>query len=929
MLSCLFCALISASAFAAEQVALVKDGKAKAVILVENNNPSTKKAAEELQDMLSRRTGARLQILSGKDTLPAGMLPVYLGLSDRTAKLGARVENIKYDGYFFKATPEYVVIAGRDKPQTSENYYGQHYTICNDKLNFYKFGEKGTVNGVYKILEKYAGNRHYMPGELGDVVPTSPDFTLPVTQYQEAPAFRERIFSAVWLRNASEDFLRWQYRLCSGGENNFINHSYHFMGRYKKTNPEYFALIDGQRDLDKLSTANNHGNLCMTNPEGIKAFADIAIKFFDKNPDYTTFPIVPQDGMYRVCECENCRKLLSPHLGSNGEFSNLVYHHVTEIAKLVAEKHPGKHVGTLAYEKYRMAPEMDLPPNLLVRVCYMRQDLRKPHVRAEIEQVIKSFTAKKVPVCVWTYPLYNHIPPMRGIPVFYPEILQQNIRFNHDNNVIGENSQANYSSGGGDQLIRSRYDNGLPASTHLNDYVRCQLLWDPDLDLKAMLEEYYRLFYGSAAAEMKEFWETSQRLFLKNGEATMYSKEDLDQFTELLDKAEKAAPGNTVHGERVRLLRKELDPFFKTMYLLRDQGKYMGMVLADEEIPMDYSQESIWRFARKYTLIWKDGRTDIPPESVTNVYALANREGMALHIECKEPQMDRILTRCSKRDDAKAWLDDCLEIFLSTRDREENLQYIITAGGCIMDSSRGADINVAADLAWNGNIQLKQTRAKDGYASTVFIPWSDLGCNGNNLPEMIFQIYRRQTHGNDQFGDYFVMFPSAAFHNYSPEYFGRIRFFSAQNRIANGNFEKIGANGKVEDWEGKDFLCSDRPSEGKYCAKLVRDPKLNFHSINSKSFAVTEGCDYVLSLKQRGDSGYAYVQFFDAAGKAVAEPGVPFYWMGNTNEWKSYTFCGRVPAKAVRCYVILRNFSAGEYSGVCFDQVEFVAGWEK
>ena len=56
---------------------------------------------------------------------------------------------------------------------------------------------KGRFNGVYKILEKHAGNRHYMPGELGDIVPNSPDFSLPVTQYYEAPAFRERINYAV------------------------------------------------------------------------------------------------------------------------------------------------------------------------------------------------------------------------------------------------------------------------------------------------------------------------------------------------------------------------------------------------------------------------------------------------------------------------------------------------------------------------------------------------------------------------------------------------------------------------------------------------------------------------------------------------------------------------------------------------------------
>ena len=53
--------------FAANNVALIKGGKAKSVIVIENDNVSTKKAGEDLQEMMERRTGAKVQVISAKD----------------------------------------------------------------------------------------------------------------------------------------------------------------------------------------------------------------------------------------------------------------------------------------------------------------------------------------------------------------------------------------------------------------------------------------------------------------------------------------------------------------------------------------------------------------------------------------------------------------------------------------------------------------------------------------------------------------------------------------------------------------------------------------------------------------------------------------------------------------------------------------------
>ena len=48
------------------------------------------------------------------------------------------------------------------------------------------------------------------------------------------------------------------------------------------------------------------------------------------------------------------------------------------------------------------------------------------------------------------------------------------------------------------------------AVMHLNIYVTARFWWDVNQDLDALLDEYYRLFYGPAEKEMKAFIEYSE-----------------------------------------------------------------------------------------------------------------------------------------------------------------------------------------------------------------------------------------------------------------------------------------------------------------------------------------------------------------------------------------------------------------------------------
>ena len=911
----------------AADVFMIKDGKANLVIVVEDHkNPILKMAGEELAMHLQKRTGLQIPILKASAKIPAKAYPIYLGLSERTKKLGVNESKLKYDGYCLKVTDKYMVIAGRDKALIKEPYDGHTFIYGNKKLGIYMYGEKGTLHGVYKLLEKYAGVRHYMPGELGSIIPESKNFSVPEQETYVAPAFITRGFTGIWFDKVdpkSPDFLYWHHRMCAGGDRSPINHSYRRMRHFQKTNPEYFALIDGQRDFKKLSTANPFGNLCMTNKEGIKAFTNLARKFFDKYPEFTVFPVVPQDGLFKVCECPDCKKLHSPHLGYTGQFSNIVFHHAIEMAKELRKTHPDKVIGVLAYSRYRIAPEMEIPDNMHVCICYRRQDLRDPVKKKEIEDTIKAFAAKKAKIQLWTYPIYNHIPQLRGLPIFYPAIMKENILFNLNNNVIGEKAQGDYRSGGGDQVVPGRGEVGIPFSTHLNDYVRCQLLWDPHQDVNAMLDEYYQLFFGPAAAEMKKFWQTAEELFMKRGEATVYTKEDIELFEKLLAAAVRKVDPNTVYGKRVIGTQKEFAPFFKTMKEIRSGDRTIGIPIVKDEIPMEYSKNNVWKYARKYRLVYKSGNT-VEPSHATNVYVLANKKGIGLYLEANEPDLTKLLKKTTVRDDPATWRDDGYEIFFVSKDRSLNLHYMITAGGNIMDGKRDIDIHVV-DWDFTSGLNLKQTTGKNAWNTIIFFPWKDLNCTLETAPELLFQIYRRQTRGaTDNRGVYQVMFSSTAFHNYSPEYFGGVNFLAAENLLKNGSFEQLTPKGEPMFWSKKAEV-TNQAADGKNGIALTNAVK-GKDSVTSDPIPVVPGKEYVLYFRQKGAPAYAYVLFYDAKNKRIIEPGQKFHYSGTKADWTRNAYTGKVPKGAVTAKIMLRSFEKKPDLKTFVDHVEFYTG---
>ena len=107
---------------------------------------------------------------------------------------------------------------------------------------------------------------------------------------------------------------------------------------------------------------------------------------------------------------------------------------------------------------------------------------------------------------------------------------------------------------------------GVIGLVHLMVYWQNKLFWAPDTDREKMLDEYYRLFFGPAEAEMREFYEFAEEVWTRQDsrsltESTGFLKEaDVDRYFDILSRARAKAGRDTVCDRRIARIESALIP---------------------------------------------------------------------------------------------------------------------------------------------------------------------------------------------------------------------------------------------------------------------------------------------------------------------------------------------------------------------------------
>ncbi len=459
-------------------VTIVKNGRSDYVIVrPAKSSPSQVYAAEELQSFVEQMTGAKLPIATDAAPLPARA--ILLGWTRHSARVAGEPVDLAAlgdDGFSIRVRPPFVLIAAGPV--------------------------RGTLYGVYELLEKYGGCRWY--ASYFSVIPKRRTWTLPVVTDTQTPAFASREpfwwdmfdgdFAARCKANGSHMRLTEKHGgKIRFGAGLFVHTFYRLMppGEFFKDHPEYYSEVRGRRTCERAQ-------LCLSNPEVTRLLTGRVLARIRSDPTAKLFSVSQNDcGGY--CTCPACRAadaLEGAHAGSLIPFVN-------QVAAAVEKEFPNVWIETLAYHYTRTPPRYARPrSNVVPRLCTIECDFSQPLNKSPYSQNVKfvrdiqGWSAMTDKLFIWDYTTnFRHY--LGPHPNF--AALQGNVRFFRDNRVVAVFEQGAY------QGPHAEF-------AELRAWVLAKLLWNPDLNLNALYDDFFNGFYGPAAPLVRRYFDELQAL---------------------------------------------------------------------------------------------------------------------------------------------------------------------------------------------------------------------------------------------------------------------------------------------------------------------------------------------------------------------------------------------------------------------------------
>jgi hypothetical protein len=212
-------------------------------------------------------------------------------------------------------------------------------------------------------------------------------------------------------------------------------------------------------------------------------------------PWVTTTCVTVSPGDSRIeCYDKNCRKLYEPHKYPYGEASKLLGTFVKKFAIEVKRRWPAKKVLFLPYWNYTLCPEeIAFPDNLEIQMCTMAFALMKQPKQRELMEKNLRCWSKKVGGKILTWEYSHRVADWTHAPLQYPHLVQDYYRKNRD---ILAGSFLN----GGNSLSEW-------STTALTLYCWLKVLWNPDVDIDAIIHTYCERMFGKAAGTMRELFQ--------------------------------------------------------------------------------------------------------------------------------------------------------------------------------------------------------------------------------------------------------------------------------------------------------------------------------------------------------------------------------------------------------------------------------------
>ncbi|MCA1808942.1 MAG: DUF4838 domain-containing protein, partial [Lentisphaerae bacterium] len=764
----------SALAFKSD-VCIVKDGVPNAVIVI-SENPARPRmvnlAALELQYYIEKMSGARLPIMNEPGTTHP--VKIYVGRSVYTEDLGVTGGDLKFGAFRMEAGDNWLVLLGDDfdftppepwntangdiprarqewdqvvgdrtdsawgyafnllykkfwNPRGFDDFIAERYgednvSVWNPRgLNwsreyqgagggqgFWEQDAGGSLNAVYALL-RALGVRWYLPEEIGEVVPELKTVFLPDVSKTERPDYQLRTW--LWYNYAG---MNSAYETMG-----YASHAHglarvHARKEMQEAHPDYYALLrDGKRDTEFRGT----GHVCFSS-EGFQRETINYARFMFDHYDEPLVSLWPQDGFHK-CGCDACRQL-SP--------SDLVWGFIDRVARELYQTHPDRLVTCGAYTPYIYPPDNveKFTPNVAVWIANCGRPLMDDPVRWKAYwDRVEGWRAKVAPGNILRVE-NNRYGLGRKFPVIHPRNMARDLRALKG---ISRGERCEMAQSGG------RWHS--PGLDHLTLYTQARFLWDADQDVDALLDEYHRLFYGPAHAEMQAAFEFAEAIYSRSDvndkrrcDPRNVPLPDRIRFMEMLQKARERA-GDTIYGQRIQLIMDELPPLDTLRQELVEREKAgdpraEAPVVTARHVSAAAAAEP-QTFIPSYGARYKDEVPQIP----TTFSVQWEAGALLFDILCHEPDMQNLQVA------ADVWEGDSVVLVLESPSHSY-YQIEINPDGKVYDADRAGGGRVIT--RWASMAEARTEHGADYWRVTLRLPVAIVGREGAEGDPMNYVI---------------------------------------------------------------------------------------------------------------------------------------------------------------------------------------------
>ncbi|MCY3017975.1 MAG: DUF4838 domain-containing protein [Planctomycetota bacterium] len=565
-------------------VIIVRDGVPQAKVYVADGHPGKNLAilVKELVEAVKLSTGAELEVVK---QLPADDVPtIVIGDCDASRAAGIDAAKIPIEGFVVRTASNRIYLVGSAAPlPTLANISGPY---SND----------GTAWAVADFLERFAGVRWYWPTEVnGRSIVKTRTLVVGPTDYSDEPVFHKRECWP-WTRY-SKKTGEWRARFFEKNDPvpseraipaglDAIDMTAVLAGlRMGNSWPYQVKVHDPQQIWKNQKLIDQHPDMFSKKKDGKPNFSMLCYssqKTFDfliagceavwekgqfNLPGWqnhgvswvtsTSVTISPFDQPLD-CACEACQSLLR-----DGGPSKHMARFVKKFAEEVKRRWPGKMVLYLPYWNYAKCPEdVEFPDNVQIQLCTTPfATMKEPKVREGIEKNLAAWR-KKSPDRVQTWEYSNGVTGWTFAPVQYPHLVKDYYARNRDL-IVGS-------------FINGEFLNEW-SKTAPTLYCWMKVLWNPDVDVDAIMDVFCERMFGKASKTARELlqlmcdrWENTPFSAFRNtgrpdsgGFAKTWPPETVERMAGLWGQARKELQDDPVALQRFEYFTWTFEHFLK------------------------------------------------------------------------------------------------------------------------------------------------------------------------------------------------------------------------------------------------------------------------------------------------------------------------------------------------------------------------------